>query len=102
MLPQVSLSGMRDRVVRLTAAVIFVVTWGLTTHGKYSVTGDEPHYLMVAQSLLADGDIDVANNYQRNDGARFGADGVQPETHVRVTTRGRSLPVGDLGVPVLL
>ena len=90
------------RAATVTAALIFAVTWGLTTHGKYSVTGDEPHYLMVTQSLLADGDIDVANNYQRNDGARFGADGVQPETHVRVTTRGRSLPVGDLGVPVLL
>ena len=91
-----------SRAATVTAALIFLVTWGLTTHGKYSVTGDEPHYLMVTQSLLADGDIDVANNYQRNDGARFGADGVQPGPHVRVTTRGRSLPVRDLGVPVLL
>ena len=29
--------------------------------------GDEPHYLVVAQSLLKDGDIKVANNYQRQD-----------------------------------
>ena len=91
-----------SRAATVTAALVFLLTWGLTTHGKYSVTGDEPHYLMVTRSLLADGDIDVANNYQRNDGARFGADGVQPETHVRVTPRGRSLPVGDLGVPILL
>ena len=91
-----------SRAAIVTAALVFLLTWGLTTHGKYSVTGDEPHYLMVTQSLLADGDIDVANNYERNDGARFGADGVQPETHVRVGARGRSLPVGDLGVSILL
>ena len=29
--------------------------------------GDEPHYLLVAQSLLKDGDIKVANNYERQD-----------------------------------
>jgi hypothetical protein len=91
-----------SRAATITAALVFLLTWGLTTHGKYSVTGDEPHYLMVTQSLLADGDIDVANNYQRNDGARFGADGLQPETHVRLTSSGRWLPVGDLGVPILL
>ncbi|HYT68369.1 MAG TPA: hypothetical protein VEL51_18225 [Vicinamibacterales bacterium] len=85
-----------------TAALILLVTWGLTTHGKYSVTGDEPHYLMVAQSLRADGDIDVANNYARGDGALFGASGVQPELHVRRTTSGRTLPVHDLGVPLIL
>src|SRR4051812_1443641 len=87
---------------RLVVGLIFLVTWGLTTHGKYSVSGDEPHYLMVTQSLVADGDIDVANNYERNDGARFGASGVTPGTHVRVPPRGRALPVGDIGMPLLL
>ena len=29
--------------------------------------GDEPHYLLLTQSLLNDGDIKVANNYQRQD-----------------------------------
>src|SRR5262249_512566 len=26
--------------------------------------GDEPHYLVIAQSLLKDGDLQIANNYQ--------------------------------------
>src|SRR6186997_2777135 len=102
MLPQVSLSGMRDRVVRLTAAAIFLVSWGLTTHGKYSATGDEPHYLMVAQSLWADGDLDVGNNYERRDGVLFGAGGLQPELHARAGRSGAILPVHDVGVPFLL
>lgn len=93
---------MRGGAVRLTAAAIFLVTWGLTTHGKYSVTGDEPHYLMVAQSLLADRDIDVANNYAANDGAAFGASGLKPDQHIRRTAAGRTLPVHDIGVPIAL
>ena len=32
-----------------------------------SPTGDEPHYLVMAQSLLADGDVRLANNYERGD-----------------------------------
>jgi hypothetical protein len=85
-----------------TVGLILLVTWGLTTHGKYSVTGDEPHYLMVAQSLASDGDLDVGNNYARNDGARFGASDAKPELHIRRSATGRVLPVHDIGVPVLL
>lgn len=29
--------------------------------------GDEPHYLVIAQSLINDGDIRIANNYQQGD-----------------------------------
>ena len=87
---------------RLVVTLIFLVTWGLTTHGKYSVTGDEPHYLMIAESLRADGDLDVRNNYDDNDGARFGASSLQPGPHARVSASGRFLSVHDVGVPILL
>jgi hypothetical protein len=30
---------------------------------RYPVTGDEPHYLVIADSILNDGDLDVSNNY---------------------------------------
>ena len=83
-------------------AAIFLLSWGLTTHGKYSATGDEPHYLMVAQSLWADGDLDVGNNYQQRDGALFGAAGLQPELHARTGRTGQILPVHDVGVPFVL
>jgi hypothetical protein len=86
----------------LVAAIIFLVIWGLTTHGKYSVTGDEPHYLLVSQSLLADGDLDLRNNYENGDGRLFGSSGLQPELHARTARDGRFLPVHDIGLPVLL
>ena len=32
-----------------------------------ALSGDEPHYLVITQSLLLDGDIDIGNNHQRRD-----------------------------------
>jgi len=81
---------------------VFVVCWTLTTHGKYSVAGDEPHYLMVSESLRADGDLDLRNNYAQNDGEKFGAAGVLPEQHIRPNRDGRFFPVHDIGLPVVL
>jgi hypothetical protein len=82
--------------------VIFLVIWTLTTHGKYSASGDEPHYLMVSQSLWADGDLDLANNYQHDDGRLFGAAGLLMEQHGRANRAGRVFPVHDIGVPIVL
>jgi hypothetical protein len=87
---------------RIAIGLIFLVTWGLTTHGKYSVTGDEPHYLMIAESLTADGDLDLRNNYDGDGGARFGAGSLRPGPHARVTPGGRLLSVHDIGAPILL
>ncbi len=35
------------------------------------LTGDEPHYLLITRSLLADGDIDVFNNYNSTESLDF-------------------------------
>jgi hypothetical protein len=86
----------------VTPVVIFLVCWTLTTHGKYSASGDEPHYLIVCQSLWADRDLDLTNNYQNNDGRLFGAAGLLMEQHGRANRAGRVFPVHDIGVPVIL
>jgi len=83
-------------------ALVFLVVFGLTTHAKYSVSGDEPHYLMIAESLLSDGDLDVSNNYRTGSGVRFGHEGLLPGSHVRVARDGSLMPVHDVGLPVLL
>lgn len=87
---------------RPVLVLLFLIYWSLTTHGKFSVTGDEPHYLIVAQSLAFDRDLDVGNNYQQNEGALFGASGLQREQHAQAARDGRMLPVHDIGVPVVL
>ncbi len=45
-----------------TATALWLIAL-LTAATSLPVTGDEPHYLLVTQSLLADGDFDLTNNY---------------------------------------
>jgi len=97
---------MTSRIARRPALVVgltmFVVVWTLTTHGKYSADGDEPHYLMVTRSLWADHDLDLANNYAANDGRLFGHDQLEAGAHARIDRRQRLSPVHDLGVSIAL
>ena len=80
----------------------FLVAWTLTTHGKYSVSGDEPHYLIVSQSLLSDRDLDLRNNHAERQEVKFGVVELEPGPHAQVARDGRLMPVHDIGVPVLL
>jgi len=89
-------------VIRKVAIVIFFFAWTLTTHGKYSASGDEPHYLMMAQSIVADHDLDLANNYANNDGRLFGHDHLGSGPHALPTRTGQLRPVHDPGLAVLL
>ena len=82
--------------------LFFLVVWTMTTHGKFSDSGDEPHYLMVAESIVSDGDLDVGNNYRNGDGRWFGADTLEAGPHARVTRQGATWSTHDVGVPVIL
>jgi hypothetical protein len=97
---------MTERFARRPALAVgltmFVVVWTLTTHGKYSADGDEPHYLVVTRSLYVDHDIDVANNYAANDGKLIGHDGLVAGAHARMNHAQRVLPVHDLGASIAL
>jgi hypothetical protein len=89
-------------VKRLIPATVVLVLFSMTTHGKPSVSGDEPHYLMVSQSLWADGDFDLANNYAQNDGRFVGHDGLEPGPHARLNRRGAMWTTHDVGISVLV
>ncbi|MDO8836017.1 MAG: hypothetical protein Q7V01_10480, partial [Vicinamibacterales bacterium] len=41
--------------------------------------GDEPHYLIITQSLLADGDLRIENNHQRGDYLAYAAGILKPD-----------------------
>jgi len=96
MVPRRSTPGLR------VAACVFVAVWGLTTHGKYSASGDEPHYLIVTVSLVADRDLDLADNYASNDGRLIGHDGLTAGPHARPARDGRLRSTHDIGLPVLV
>jgi len=42
---------------------VYAATLGLDSFGDSDYGGDEPHYLLAAQSLLDDGDVDVEDEY---------------------------------------
>lgn len=59
--------------------------------------GDEPHYLVITQSLLKDGDLLIENNHRRRDYAAFTQGDLQP--HVQV--RGRNGEIYSIHAPGL-
>ncbi|MDY0296278.1 MAG: hypothetical protein RB296_03080 [Acidobacteriota bacterium] len=65
--------SMRRRLV-----LLFLAAWVLLAAGAAGMTlagvpllGDEPHYLVIAQSLLEDGDLNVANQYAQRQYRRY-------------------------------
>src|SRR6266851_3558252 len=74
--------------------------------GAYQVfpqlpAGDEPHYLVIAESLLTDHDLRVENNYQRGDyHAYFPAD-LRPD-FLRRGTDGEIYSIHAPGLPLLV
>jgi hypothetical protein len=90
------------RGARAVPVVFVLFVWTLTTHGKFSDSGDEPHYLMVAESLFADGDLDVANNYGNGDGRWVGAHTLEAGPHARPNVRGALWSSHDVGLPFLI
>lgn len=61
--------GWLFRVVVFTALTFF---YQERLQDKLYFTGDEPHYLMAAISLMRDGDFNLYNNYQQQDYRHFG------------------------------
>ncbi len=54
-------------ILFFTAVLVYNAGAALMVANGQAPGGDEPHYLMVTQSLLADGDLDLVNNYDRGD-----------------------------------
>jgi hypothetical protein len=84
----------------LLFACIMVIVWGLDTHGTNAGTGDEPHYQIIAHSLVFDRDLDLSNDY--SDPANLvGGGKLDPGLHAIRGKDGRLRPVHDIGLPLL-
>jgi hypothetical protein len=82
----------KGAVLLLAAAVIAVA-------GMFaSPTGDEPHYLVMTQSMLRDGDFDLRNNYEQRNFSEYYAG----ELGAHVIEIGEHwYPVHGIGLPML-
>src|SRR5574342_939902 len=65
--------------VSLAAYLASGTLWARTI----GIGGDEPHYLMIAQSLLADGDLLIENNHQNREYRAFFGSPLRPDFMVR-------------------
>lgn len=76
----------------------FALTSLFYLHHTYP-TGDEPHYLVISQTLLKYHSLNVSLDYQHGDFKAFYPGSIRP--HVVPNMRGQLLPVQNIGAPVL-
>ena len=93
-------SGEYSKIFGLAAAFLFCGTT-LTTATFCDLSGDEPHYLLMAQSLLHDGDLDLSNNYADRDYSSFYHRGELEPQGLEHVVNGKRVSHHPLG-PVLL
>jgi hypothetical protein len=85
------------------AAFLPYVFLGAHATTAMSATGDEPHYLLVAHSLLHEGDTDLADNFARRDYLPFYWGQLAREgPQVQVTPEGRMFARGYQGLQAVL
>jgi hypothetical protein len=96
----------RWRVSTLTL-VIFIATIaaaGLAaarlTSTSLFPSGDEPHYLVIAQSLWRDGDLKIQNNHQRGDYREYYPSDLEPHYLTRGTDK-EIYSIHPIGIAVL-
>ena len=88
------------RLLFLVAAAFYVLV-GLWYTSRLRVSGDEPHYLVMARSLWREGDLDLRDNYAREDWSQDTPGPVQPH-YGAPRGDGRPFPAHSPGLPLLL
>ncbi len=96
------------RSARVHTALIWLAAAGAATAGAAQLThtslfpsGDEPHYLVLAQSLWRDGDLRIENNHTRGDYHDYFARDLEPHFLTRGAD-GEIYSVHPVGMPVLV
>jgi hypothetical protein len=92
--------GVARRALPIIAAAAASLVVGLFYVQQRMATGDEPHYLIMAQSLWKEHDLDILDNMQRRD---FGSYSYGFEPHFgRPRADGSPFPFHNPGLPFLL
>jgi hypothetical protein len=84
----------------LLGAAVFLAV-GLHYGSRLRVSGDEPHYLMMARSLWREGDLDLRDNFAREDWREDTPGPVAPH-YGAPRSDGRPFPAHSPGLPFLL
>jgi hypothetical protein len=81
--------------------VALVVCGALAVRTELPLSGDEPHYLVISSSILHDGDVELANDYDEERYRDFYAGSLEPR-HTKYTAAGHHYPIHGLGTSVLV
>jgi hypothetical protein len=94
---------MRDRRALARDVVLFLgfAAAGWYYAGRLQASGDEPHYLLMAQSLWQERDLDLRDNYARQDFLDYTPGPLQPH-YAAPRKDGRPYPAHAPGLPALL
>jgi hypothetical protein len=82
-------------------AFAFFILVGRFLPGPAGPQGDEPHYLLIAESLLKDGDVDLQNQFETRAFTKFTAANLDPHTAPR-SPRGRMYAIHTPGLSALI
>ena len=77
----------------------YAATLGVNAVGERDYAGDEPRYLLVAESIVSDGDIDLADEFASSDYADFHAGTLSRQGRVVL---GRSVEPQGVGFALLI
>jgi len=58
-------------LIFIWAEILFIIASFILTHKGVALGGDEPHYLVISHSISRDGDINVFNQYARDEYREF-------------------------------
>ncbi|HEY2432181.1 MAG TPA: hypothetical protein VGI12_05860 [Vicinamibacterales bacterium] len=99
--PSVTAASPRAQTV-LAGLVSFVVFASAAWFASPSIPGgDEPHYLIITQSLLYDHDLQIENNHRRGDYRAYFAGDLNPDS-IRRGRNGAVYSIHAPGLPALL
>jgi len=70
--------SLRLAALWIVLAAAYAATLGLPATRSAEYAGDEPHHLVVAESLVSDGDLDVRDEYRTRAYAAWRAGGLRP------------------------
>jgi hypothetical protein len=100
-------AGKAARVLQLSrrkvfaASLVVYLAFGLYSVRTIAPVGDEPHYLIIVESLLRDGDLKIENNHQRRDYLSYFFGNLNPDFFER-GKNGEIYSIHAPGVPALV
>lgn len=66
-------------------------------------TGDEPHYLIISQSIIVDRDLDLKNNYDNRDYKKWGYPAETLDRHISSNSRAPyEYSIHSIGWPIII